>query len=82
MAAENIDAPLRRVKHAELERFQNHSPFKSKCPACGRDGLFVRREQYTFRLAAIDRCIYCGQAFEYEDIEEMQRDLDGDANRK
>ena len=62
----NIHAPAIRVSHAQLERW-GEGDFKSKCPSCSDGILLVMRDQATFQLINVDRCIFCGQTFVYTD---------------
>ncbi len=61
------------VKHAELERANDESMFRSICPTCKKGYLMVKRNQKTFKLEADDHCILCGQHFLYADIEELRK---------
>lgn len=61
----NLAAPIKSVKHADLERWGD-SAYKSCCPECG-GLLFVRRNQKTLRLERHDRCVRCAQRFVYTD---------------
>ena len=63
------------VKHAELERENDVSIFRSICPVCKKGMLLVRRNQKTLRLEAEDNCILCGQHFYYSDIEELRNQV-------
>ena len=69
----NYNEPRRVVKHADLERVSPESIFRSGCPHCKIGILLVGRHARTFELLAEDRCILCGQLFEYSDIEEMRQ---------
>jgi len=65
---ENIHSPIKAVRHADLDRDDSDSAFRSTCPECNGTGiLLVQRNQQTFKLSRIDRCIRCGQAFWYTD---------------
>lgn len=62
------------IKHSELEREDGESAYKSKCPACDRGILLVRRSQNPpFELLEHDRCIACAQSVVYSDIEDMRK---------
>lgn len=65
----NLHAEPVRVKHADLERWDPESAYKSKCPACEAGLLLVYRDRTTFRLARTDRCISCAQTVIYTDAE-------------
>ncbi len=56
------------VRHADLERADENSQFRSNCPVCKHGVLFVMRDQQTFELLKNDRCCLCGQPFVYTDI--------------
>jgi hypothetical protein len=64
----NINNPVIRVAHAELERWGD-GPYKSKCPSCKDGLLLIHRDEKTFSLQRQDRCISCGQQFYYTDSE-------------
>jgi len=64
----NVNKPCLQVKHADLELLSDNSVYKCLCPACDRGMLLVGRHHETFMLLSIDRCILCGQQFEYIDI--------------
>jgi predicted RNA-binding Zn-ribbon protein involved in translation (DUF1610 family) len=64
----NLDKPVIKVSHAELERWSEDS-YKSKCPACEDGILLIYRDERTFALQRQDRCISCGQQFYYTDPE-------------
>jgi len=74
---ENITKPPIQVRHADLERSNNESMYRSKCPACPDGYLLVQRSPITLQLEAGDWCIACGQRFIYEDIEEMRAREEG-----
>ena len=60
------------VKHSDLVRFDDESMYRSICPVCGDGVLLVGRDVTTFGLLAEDRCLLCGQAVIYDDIERMR----------
>ncbi len=68
----NYDEPKLVVTHANLERVSENSPYRSCCPACKLGTLLVGRDQKTFELESEDRCVLCGQLFEYSDIETLR----------
>ncbi len=66
----NAKLPAMEVQHQDLERF-GESDFRSICPVCGNEGLFMRRSSnYPFNLLKEDNCMFCGRAFIYTDIKE------------
>lgn len=66
--AANLHKPLQSVRHSELVRFGEDSPYKSECPLSGCPGiLLVRRQVVTFRLSRLDVCTHCLQHFWYTD---------------
>lgn len=71
--ATNIDKKPITVKHAELQRSDDNSSFRSDCPVCNDGVLLVGRDNNTFELLAEDNCILCGQKFIYSDIEELKK---------
>jgi len=71
----NADAPVKEVRHADLQRESDNSLFKSKCPAC-KDGVLLIYREDNGRLREFDRCIACGQAVRYTDIDDLRK-LDG-----
>lgn len=54
------------VEHRKLEKFSPESAYKALCPECG-GLLLVTRDPKTLRLQRHDRCVRCGQAYEYTD---------------
>jgi len=64
--AENLRKPPLTVSHSSLERVGD-SDFKSVCPSCGEGVLLVVRDQRTMAVTPPDRCVSCGQRFEYSD---------------
>jgi hypothetical protein len=64
---ENITKPALHVLHAELERANEESAYKSVCPACKSGLLLMRREPGAYHLLRADRCSGCGQAVVYRD---------------
>lgn len=64
------NAPLQ-IAHSELLRCGD-SLYKSKCPVCPDGVLLMRRGEPIFDLLAFDRCILCGQAVVYTDIEKIR----------
>ena len=69
----NLDKDIIGIKHSELTRSDSETAYKSNCPACDDGILLVARDQETLVLEEYDRCVLCGQAFRYLDIEEMRR---------
>jgi hypothetical protein len=65
------------VKHAELERLNDESMFRSRCPQCKEGMLMVRRDQTTLALLPLDNCCLCGQHYIYDDIDSL-RWMEGD----
>jgi uncharacterized protein (DUF983 family) len=63
----NIDAAPIEVAHAHLERMSDESPYRSRCPTCGKGALLVYRDPTTFRLIDTDRCTWCAQTIIYTD---------------
>lgn len=59
------------VRHSDLIRISG-SMYRSICPKCKEGTLLVYRNQDTLQLEEMDRCILCGQAFKYLDIEKMR----------
>ena len=68
----NFGKPAIRVRHAELRRWSDESPYKSKCPVCPDGILLIRRNQETFVLEELDFCVVCGQEVVYEDIGDLR----------
>lgn len=74
LTATNVHQEAVKVKHSELRRFHHsQSIYRKWCPKCDHGILLVTRDNDTFELQAFDRCILCGQLFEYLDIEEMRQ---------
>lgn len=61
-----------KVRHADLERASDNSAYRSQCPKCADGILPIRRDLETLQLEALDFCLGCGQAFIYEDIEDLR----------
>lgn len=61
----NLNKVVLRIKHTDLERSSEESPFRSLCPVCKQGFLLVRRHGTT--LSHYDNCILCGQHFIYLD---------------
>lgn len=78
VAAKNLDKQPLKIAHADLERDGKHSAFRSVCPTCKLGVLLVQRDQKTLRLIAEDRCILCGQAVIYTDIEKLKAKFEPD----
>lgn len=68
----NIGKPSLEVRHADLQRSCEESIYRSKCPVCPEGVLLVRRHHRTARLEKEDRCVFCGQAFIYLDIDKLR----------
>ncbi len=73
LEAGNIYMEPIEIKHADLERVNGNSMFRSVCPVCKEGTLLVGRDQKTFKLIAEDNCILCGQHFVYTDIDELRK---------
>lgn len=67
MTGENIGKNPVRVRHTELQRVNETSPFRSWCPVCRQGILLVGRTGLV--LNRVDRCTMCGQLIIYEDDE-------------
>lgn len=65
----NIDKPIVKIKHEDLEKVSENSLFRCKCPVCKCGILLVQRNKKTFDLIPDDMCIACGQHFYYTDLE-------------
>jgi hypothetical protein len=72
MVGRNMSQPIKDVMHSELERVGD-SLYKSECPECKIGILLVNRDQRTFELLEYDRCVLCGQAYRYLDIDNLRR---------
>jgi uncharacterized protein (DUF983 family) len=72
LAGINIKKPCIKIKHSGLTRYGD-SYYKSSCPACKEGILLVYRNPETLVLERYDRCILCGQQFEYMDIEDLRK---------
>lgn len=64
----NLDEPYRIVRHSDLKRANDESPFRSVCPVCEKGVLLVRRWAGG-ALGSVDNCTWCGQMFFYTDEE-------------
>lgn len=47
-----------------LEKFIN----KAECPVCDRGILVSRRDMRTFKMVAVDNCLFCGQCIIYDNL--------------
>lgn len=63
----NVNAEPITLSHASLPAASKGSPFHKECPACKKGILLVYRDDKTFMLRNLDRCIYCAQRFIYTD---------------
>lgn len=72
LAGINIHKDTLTIKHADIKRI-NGSIFKGECPVCEMGYLLVQRNQKTFELSDVDRCILCGQKFKYSDIDKLKK---------
>jgi hypothetical protein len=64
----NVRNPPIHVNHSELKRWgSGESPYRSVCPVCETGPLLVCRDQTTFLLINVDRCLDCGQTVIYND---------------
>jgi len=70
-ALTNIDKEVIVVKHKSLKRCGD-SIYRSQCPVCEDGILLVYRDQKTFELLDVDRCVLCGQKFRYKDIDYLK----------
>jgi len=61
----NLEAPVKRVHHSNLTRFNEDSVYKSACPSCDNGLLLIRREGGI--LQRYDMCVSCGQRVYYLD---------------
>jgi len=68
----NATKPIKEIRHADLERWSDESRFKSKCPVCADGILLIGRDELG-QLQGFDRCIGCGQAFKYLDIDDLRK---------
>lgn len=75
MSGHNRDAEPIEVYHADLKRASDESPYRSKCPVAGCDGVLLVSRDHTFDLKAHDCCISCAQPVIYLDIKRMRREL-------
>ncbi|MBA7647726.1 hypothetical protein ES703_55505 [subsurface metagenome] len=68
---ENIDKPVIKVRHSDLERIFG-SRYRSSCPICDEGILLVERHPETLEIEPMDNCITCGQRFEYIDYKTLK----------
>jgi len=66
-AGMNIGAPMKDVRHADLQRVGD-SQHTSECPSCGDGVLTMKRSPSSGKLQNSDFCTLCGQAFWYTDL--------------
>lgn len=62
-----MNPPLR-VKYADLKR-AGENALRSECPYCVGGILLMHRHPDTLEILEMDRCISCGQAVLYTDLE-------------
>jgi hypothetical protein len=65
---DNLQMPQLEVRHQDLTRSNTESCFRSICPECKEEGLFVQRDTTTFELLLTDFCSHCLRRFVYTDI--------------
>jgi len=65
-AGANVNAEPITLSHASLPAAREGS-FQKECPVCKKGVLLVYRDDKTFMLRNLDRCIYCAQQFVYTD---------------
>lgn len=68
----NLNKDTIETKHSELKRWTDDSVYKSECPVCDDGVLLIMRDKNGI-LEKHDRCINCGQAVIYTDIEELRK---------
>ncbi len=71
LAGINIGKPVIDVSHAELERSDNNSLYRSVCPACDKGVLLMKRNLQTLQLEEYDNCVLCGQSVHYNDLVDL-----------
>lgn len=70
LTGKNVNESFKIVRHADLQRVTEDSPFRSWCPVCDKGLLLVRRlALLDMRLSKMDNCSMCGQQFFYEEDE-------------
>ena len=73
LMGKHAKAPVKKVKHSDLMRV-GHGDYKSICPECDKGLLLmVRDPNRGLKLRAEDRCVLCGQQYEYTDIDEINK---------
>ncbi len=63
-AGENLGRDPVHIRHEDLTRVSDNSPFRSWCPVCGKGILLVGRAGNL--LKRVDRCTLCGQLVIYD----------------
>jgi hypothetical protein len=53
--------------HSSLKDYNIESAYRKFCPVCNEGALLVQRDQETFDLINVDRCIRCAQLVIYDD---------------
>jgi hypothetical protein len=69
----NFGNPVLRVQHRDLTRSDADSAYRSRCLVCDKGVLPMRRDLETFALLADDTCLFCGQRYQYLDIEKLRQ---------
>ena len=64
----NIDAPIICVKHQDLKRQSEDSPYRSWCPTCGEGVLSQCKFGEHANSIDVDYCMLCGQQVKYTDL--------------
>jgi hypothetical protein len=64
---ENLNKPPLILRHSDLERCSDNSPFRSHCSACDQGILLVQRRGA--ELLRADYCVLCGRRYFYIDDE-------------
>ncbi len=73
LTAIHFNQPVIEIDHSDLRTIPGcDSLFRRFCPVCTHGMLCLQRDDTTYRLKEIDRCILCAQPFRYLDIDRLR----------
>jgi len=75
ISTKNQNKRVMKVRFFGLKPYDPHGEggHKAHCPVCEEGVLLMHRHEETGELIAYDVCAWCGQRFEYTDIDEVRR---------
>jgi hypothetical protein len=72
LVGSNLDKEIIEIKIGDWKKRYEEtgaSAYKRDCPVCKHGTLLMNRDNKTFKLQKLDRCILCGQLFNYVDLD-------------